>query len=276
MRRASAVLLPQGCPEPLYRAARAACESVFPNYDVRFRYPGKIGQIALFRAVGLPHPATRLFRSVDEFHLSAICYAPGRARPLVFKLDWGGEGETVFLLRSQEELEDRIAWTARLEASGQRGGFLLQEFIPCGGRSLRVVVIGERLTAYWRKREDPADFKASLAAGARIDRRSDPELRRSGLALARRLCRLTGINLAGIDLIFDERRSPPAPLLLEINYRFGRTGIGGSARFYRLLGEAARRWLQAIGAEKPQKGGRGRRSRGAFGLKGRQALEEGR
>lgn len=247
MRRAVAVLLPQGCPEPLYRAARAACGHIFPDYDARFGYPGKIGQIELFRALRLPHPETRIFRAASEFRRLEPRWIPDRTRPLVFKCDWGGEGETVFLLRSPEEIAERIAWAARLETSGQKG-FLLQEFIPCGGRSLRVVVIGDRLIGYWRTRPDDADFRASLAAGARIDHRSHPELRRLGLALAGRLCRLSGINLAGIDVIFDERRTPPAPLLLEINYRFGRAGIGGSERFYRLLAAAVRRWLRGIGA----------------------------
>lgn len=253
MRSAAAVLLPQGCPEPLYRAARAACRRVFPNYDARFGYPGKIGQIELFRTLGLPHPETRIFRSVAEFRRLDPHGLPDRGRPLVFKCDWGGEGETVFLLRSPEELEARIAWAARIESSGQRG-FLLQEFIPCGGRSLRVVVIGDRLIAYWRTLPDNTDFRASLAAGARVDFRSHPARRRSGLALARRLCRLSGIDLAGLDLLFDERRTPPAPLLLEINYRFGRAGIGGSAPFYRLLGAAVRRWLRKIGMPCGQKG----------------------
>jgi len=269
MRRAAAVLLPQGCPEPLYRAARAACRRVFPDYDARFGYPGKIGQIELFRALGLPHPETRIFRSAAEFRRLEPRWLPHRGRPLVFKCDWGGEGEAVFLLRSPEELEERIAWAERLEAAGQRG-FLLQEFIPCGGRSLRIVVIGDRLLAYWRTLPDDADFRASLAAGARIDSRSHPALRRAGLALARRLCRLSGIDLAGLDLVFDERRTPPAPLLLEINYRFGRAGIGGSARFYRLLGAAVRRWLREIGVSsgKQEETGGGRRPSWSLAAKG--------
>ena len=36
METADAILLPQGCRESLYRAARNACPLVFPNYDARF------------------------------------------------------------------------------------------------------------------------------------------------------------------------------------------------------------------------------------------------
>lgn len=256
MRAAHAVLLPQGCPAPLYAAARRACLRLFPDYDARFRYPGKIGQIALFRALRLPHPQTFVFRSVAEFFETPDIPSPTRRHPLVFKCDWGGEGETVFLLSSRKQLATRLGWAERLEAAGQRG-FLLQEFIPCGGRSLRVVVIGDRRIAYWRIQENASEFRASLAAGARLDRRSDPALRKRGVELVSRLCRRTGVNLAGIDLIFDERDNPPAPLLLEINYRFGRTGIGGAAAFYRLLREAARRWLQTIRVEEAERRARG-------------------
>ncbi|MEJ5360096.1 MAG: hypothetical protein WHT06_15660 [Desulfobacterales bacterium] len=248
MRAAHAVILPQGCTAELHRAARKSCARIFPNYDARFRYPGKSGQIALFRALRLPHPKTVVLRSVRKFPAGLDIPQPTRRSPLVFKCDWGGEGETVFLLSSRRQLAARLRWAERLEAGGQRG-FLLQEFVPCGHRSLRVVVIGDRRVAYWRTQDDAAEFRASLAAGARIDRRSDPALRRRGEDLVARLCRLTGINLAGIDLVFDERENPPAPLLLEINYCFGRTGIGGSTGFYRLLREAARRWLRGIDGE---------------------------
>ena len=48
IRSADAVILPQGCNESLYKLAKKNCKSVFPNYDARFKYPGKIGQIELF------------------------------------------------------------------------------------------------------------------------------------------------------------------------------------------------------------------------------------
>ena len=40
---ADAVILPQGCSEALYRMARAHCPHIFPNMDIRFDYPGKLG-----------------------------------------------------------------------------------------------------------------------------------------------------------------------------------------------------------------------------------------
>jgi ribosomal protein S6--L-glutamate ligase len=58
----------------------------------------------------------------------------------------------------------------------------------------------------------------------------------------------TGINLAGIDLIFDAERPQADPLLLEINYFFGRTGLGGSQAYYRLLRRVVSNWLRSLPA----------------------------
>ena len=60
---------------------------------------------------------------------------------------------------------------------------------------------------------------------------------------AERLVAATGINLAAIDVIFHIEDPDPQPLFLEINYIFGRRGLGGSMRFYQLLSEALQEWL---------------------------------
>jgi ribosomal protein S6--L-glutamate ligase len=91
-------------------------------------------------------------------------------------------------------------------------------------------------------------FGTSVAKGARIDNESDPGLQQKGIAVVRDFCRRTKINLAGIDVLFNENDGRnPHPLLLEINYFFGRTGIGGSEVFYTLLQEQIDRWLKKLG-----------------------------
>ena len=93
-------------------------------------------------------------------------------------------------------------------------------------------------------------FGTSVSKGARIDTESDPELCQQALGLTDGFCRRSRIDLAGIDFIFEENDPPqskPRPLLLEINYYFGRTGLGGSKRFYTLLEAAIDRWLAGLG-----------------------------
>ena len=108
IKAAAAVVLPQGCRQSLYEMASDNCKHVFPNYRVRFNFPGKIGQIRLFRETGWAHPPAELYPSVAEFK-QHYGEAPGDISfglPCVFKFDWGGEGETVYLINSPDELRE--------------------------------------------------------------------------------------------------------------------------------------------------------------------------
>ncbi len=245
IRSAAAVILPQGCPHDLYEMARTNCARVFPNYDARFRFPGKTGQIRLFRETRAPHPATDTYDDLADFR-NRSPFSSCFGFPLVFKFDWGGEGDTVFLAKNQSGLDELLEHADRCERSGQRG-FLLQQFVNCGGRSLRVVVIGQRVISYWRVGECPGTFKASLSGGARIDTDSDPGLKEAAERLVAGFCRDAGINLAGLDVLYAIDHLPPRPLVLEVNYFFGRVGLGGSEAYYELLMDEIHCWLAQAG-----------------------------
>ncbi len=249
METATAILLPQGCRESLYLAARRACPLVFPNYDARFAYPGKTGQVRLFRHLNLPHPESLVFKDSADFkachpNVETIPIPP----PVVVKRDWGGEGQGVFPAPDMATLNQILNILESTE-SGNANGFVLQRFIPTRPRVLRVVVVGRRLETYWRVMAPTNDpyAKAGLALGGRLDFTTDPELMRAAETAVTKLCRATGINLAAFDLLFarDTDIAPPdRPLFLEINYFFGRQGIGGSEALYALLQEGIRDWLE--------------------------------
>lgn len=241
IRRADAIILPQGCREALYQLATARGVPVFPDFSARFAFPGKTGQARLFAHTAVKHPRTLVFARAEE------APEPPMALPCVFKQDWGGEGEAVFLISDRRDYDEALKAVAGLEKSGHRG-FIVQEFIPSGRRSVRVVVIGARRIAYWRvAAPDKEDFKASLSAGGTIDRSSAPERLSAAVSAVDDFCRKTDINLAGIDLLFAEDKTDPEPYFLEINYFFGRHGIGGSAAFYRLFTKAVTAWLASKG-----------------------------
>ena len=252
IRAADAVILHQGCSRDLYEMSRENCKNVFPNYDARFKHPDKIGQFELFREKRIKHPRTNIYLNVASFfdrHKGgagewSVVY------PFVFKFNWGGEGETVRLINSASALERILQKAARFEESGQKG-FLLQTVVPTGNRSLRVVVIGQTLVSYWRVQKDPENFYTSLAKGAVIDRDSDPKRQEAACEAVRRFCRATGINLAGIDILFSLSEGPGVdktePIFLEINYFFGRQGLGGSEPYYALLEKETRKWIDGLG-----------------------------
>jgi ribosomal protein S6--L-glutamate ligase len=246
--QAQAVILPQGCSKALYRMCRKHCVHVFPNYDARFDFPGKLGQVRLFQEVGALFPRTYGFETVssycDHYGKNALNYPLGF--PSVFKFDWGGEGEGVFLLETPEALEQVLKRARRFEQSGQKG-FLLQDYVACGGRSLRVAVIGDAFFSYWRVQQDSSRFLTNLNAGAVIDHEADPELQGAGRAAVSGFCSKTGINLAGFDLLFPQNEKETTPFFLEINYFFGRRGLGGSLEYYELVEKGVRAWLSALG-----------------------------
>jgi ribosomal protein S6--L-glutamate ligase len=247
IRAADAVILSQGCYQALYEMARENCSHVFPNYDARFKYPGKINQIKLFRKVKVAHPASEIFSQVASFqhHYPEGLTKLGFDFPLVFKMDWGDEGETVYRIDSADNLQEILQKVAEYEKTGQ-AGFILQEYISSNSRTLRVVVLGQRVISYWRIQEKNDGFYSNLSKGAKIDSEAEPGLQQKAVALVKDLCQKTGINLAGFDVIFSSENGDPNPMLLEINYFFGRKGLGGSENYYRILLAEIRNWLTTL------------------------------
>ncbi|MBU1054682.1 MAG: ATP-grasp domain-containing protein [Proteobacteria bacterium] len=245
---ADAVILSQGCSEILYRMAKENCKNVFPNYDTKFDYPGKTGQILLFQKTGAVHPESKIFTS-----LSHLCDTNQNilneqllfSYPFVLKLDWGGEGETVYLVKNQSDLKCFIKKIKEYETCGQQG-FILQKFIESGNKSLRTVVIGNKMISYWRIQNNQDSFCAGLSQGATIDFDMEPTLVGLAEKKTKEFCDKTGINLAGFDFIFSSNDKNNKPLFLEINYFFGRSGLGGSEKYYKILNKEIRSWLKSL------------------------------
>jgi ribosomal protein S6--L-glutamate ligase len=93
---------------------------------------------------------------------------------------------------------------------------------------------------------------ANLAMGGVIDTASDPGFQHLAARSVRAFCDATGINLAGFDILAPVRESTPQPIFLEINYFFGRQGLGGSQAYYRMLIAEIERWIGSINRPRPQ------------------------
>lgn len=244
IRNCWAVILPQGCSEDLYWMARFNCPNVFPNYTFRFLYPGKVGQIRLFRTLGFSHPKSWLFSSVRNFPFHTVNQIK---YPIVVKSSHGGEGEGVYLVGSPAELKRVLENLCRMEKTGLNG-FLIQEFIPNNGMDLRIVILHDHIVAYWRMvPQGVVQFYHNVSRGAEIRRIKDMNEVSSAIQLVKELQQKTGINLAGLDIMFHrEDKEKKHPLLIEINYYFGRTGLGGQEKYYNILKKAIYSWLRTI------------------------------
>ena len=87
----------------------------------------------------------------------------------------------------------------------------------------------------------------TISRGAIIDRDWNPVLQSKGKEQALLLAEKTGINLAAVDFVFPLSLKNSSPHFLEINYYFGRRGLGGSENYYRLLHQAIQEWLVEAG-----------------------------
>ena len=248
MLAADAVILPQGCYESLYTMARNNCKHVFPNFDAKFKYKGKIGQTRLFQNINAAHPKTEIHLDMDAFskHYGGSPEKPSFDFPFVFKFDWGGDGDYVYLIQSVDNFSNVLQIARKYETSGQKG-FIIQEYIPANNRSLRVVVIGRTMVSYWRIQRNTDHFLSNVAKGAMIDYDSDHDLQKTAITSVKNFCSQTRINLAGFDILFSSRKKVKTPLFLEINYFFGRQGLGGSDNFYDILTKEIMKWIENLG-----------------------------
>lgn len=245
MRKARGIILPQGCRRSLFEMAAANCGNIFPDYTLRFAFSGKTGQAKLFAKTKTPHPETHGFESLADYRENRTNPAPPLAYPFVFKFSWSGEGENVWLVPDGKTLDQLLGKAADYERTGQKG-FVIQRFVETGGRSLRVVVIGKTILSYWRIQANSGRFGSQAAQGARIDHDAEPVLQAKGKYAVMDFCRKTGIVLAGFDVLFDRNDRHATPLFLEINYYFGRRGIGGSEAFYALLIREIEHWIEGL------------------------------
>lgn len=243
IKRADAVILAQGCPLDVYEACLRCGVRSFPNYNVRFRYPGKTGQIVLFENFGFLYPETLCWPTVKKFKegYSDPDVFPHQL-PFLVKDDQSHEAEGVFFVERREALSEALDYLERREKSGL-SGFVTQAYIPSDGNVLRVVIIGKRIISYWKRPRESGQVITTISRGAVIDHQWKLDLQEKGGAKAHVLAEKTGINLAAVDFVFPLSEKDPEPFFLEINYYFGRRGLGGSKKYYKLLYQAVRDWL---------------------------------
>lgn len=241
-----AAIVTQSIKAQQYLVCKDYCFDLFPDYTYRFGFEGKYGNIDLFRKFNAPHPETTRYESVEDFRFRHFKkQEPTMSFPFVLKGDRGGGGWAVFLIQNKHDLMMQLDVLDDVRLHPTRR-FIAQEYVSHGGRDLRVVVIGKISKAYWRCQLKPGEFRNNVGRGAVINCEIDPDLRDQGITCVEHFCSKSGINLAAFDVLFDRSQKLPKPLLSEINFLFGRKGIGGSPRFYELLNEGVRQWIDDL------------------------------
>lgn len=120
--------------------------------------------------------------------------------PCVIKVLVGSFGEGVYLCHSEDEYNKLIEFLKNLDNDKK---LLVQEYInDRPGEDLRVIVVGNTVLGAMKRTAPPNDFRANITIGGTGE--SFPltqEIKDIALATAAAL----GLEIAGIDLLFDKR-----------------------------------------------------------------------
>ncbi|MCP4887994.1 RimK family alpha-L-glutamate ligase [Rubripirellula sp.] len=118
--------------------------------------------------------------------------------PVVVKTISGSQGTGVFLCESREHFEDLMQL---VHATKSNVNIIIQEFVASSrGRDLRVLVVGGKAIACMKRSSNDGSFKANFTRGGSVEMfELTPEIE----WLSSEASRLLGLDIAGIDLLFD-------------------------------------------------------------------------
>lgn len=142
----------------------------------------------------LPIPKTML----AKFPIDVDLVESALGFPVVVKTLSGTQGAGVFLCESRRNFQDLIEL---IQATQSNANLIFQEFIADSrGRDVRVLVIGGRVVAAMERMSTTDNFKANFSQGGEV---RPFTVNRDAEWLALESARLLGLDIAGIDLLFD-------------------------------------------------------------------------
>ena len=125
--------------------------------------------------------------------------------PMVVKECFGSFGEQVYLANNKDDLLSLI------KKIGTKP-FILQEFIKTSfGKDLRIEIIGGEVVATVFRQNENNDFRANITNGAKASKYK-PNLKQIDMAI--NVCKILGLDFAGVDILFGENDEP---ILCEVN-----------------------------------------------------------
>ncbi len=229
--RAAGVLLPAHVSPWRYLKMTGLARNWFPRLDVQFNSRGKTKQAFLFQKLGVRHPETLVFQNPQNLQDHLNLHGSPWGYPFVLKGDLGGGGDTVFPVFEPEETATHLAKLPK------DGPLLIQKCVAHGGKDLRVVVYADQAVSYFRV--GGGRFYNNICRGAKLDHDGWPELQQKGVAAALAFSARAGIDIAGYDLMFPDDGEP---VFIEVNFHFGRKGLGGAKEHSRHVLRAIWRW----------------------------------
>ncbi|MEO0734424.1 MAG: RimK family alpha-L-glutamate ligase, partial [Bacteroidota bacterium] len=176
----------------------------------------KMGCLQILAANDVPVPRTVLCFSVGEARRVALQMDKF---PVVVKLLESTHGVGVALAHSLYQLERTVEGFLRMQDR-----IILQEYVAeSQGRDIRALVVGDQVVAAMERQAVAGEFRANMHRGASA---RAVRLSAEDEALCLRAAAVTGVEIAGVDLIPSAR----GPLLMEVNASPGLEGIEGATK----------------------------------------------
>lgn len=155
----------------------------------------KLGSSQLFANNGLPIPKTMLVK----FPVDAELVETVIGYPCVVKVVTGSHGDGMYLCDNKKSFTKIMEFVNKLDTNKT---LIVQEYIDTRpGEDLRVFVIGDKVIGAMKRFAPVGDFRANISNGGH----GEPFAVNSDIEyLAREAARICGLDIAGIDLLFDK------------------------------------------------------------------------
>jgi len=154
----------------------------------------KLYTAQLLAQAELPTPKTMLVR----FPVDSDLVEKQLGFPCVVKVLHGTHGNGIHLCRTKEHFTELMDFVVNLNTNMN---ILIQEYIgDRAGEDLRVLVIGNEVVGAMKRKSSEGDFRANVSRGGTGERY---ELNERIIELSLRTAQVLGLDIAGIDLLFD-------------------------------------------------------------------------
>ncbi|MBB6092827.1 gamma-F420-2:alpha-L-glutamate ligase [Povalibacter uvarum] len=154
----------------------------------------KLQTLQILSSAGLPIPKTIL----GKFPVDVGVVERELGFPVVVKTLKGTRGNGVLLCKDREQFGDLANL---LDGASPGADFIFQQYIKSShGRDVRVLVVNGKAVAAMERRSADGSFKSNISLGG-IGTCFDPPPEMAELAV--RVTRALGLDVAGIDILFD-------------------------------------------------------------------------
>lgn len=156
----------------------------------------KLHTMQALTAAGIPIPRTIL----GKFPVDVDLVNRELGFPVVVKTIKGTRGSGVLLCENREKFDELAGL---LDGARPGADFIFQRYIKAShGRDVRLFVVGGRVVAAMERRSRDGGFRSNISLGGEGHKfEPPPEM----AALAVRVAEILDLDIAGVDILFDER-----------------------------------------------------------------------